>query len=143
MEKYFLMIVLALSFSSCRKARVGGQLVGTWDATYYKIDGVEQDISYGILLYFDGNEGGTFKNEDTTGNGGSYFNADFFKHVYSPDDKKLILYYSSGLKEELTIDKMKVLPNGLSYADEETAKEEYMILSKDKEEWKFVKRFEE
>lgn len=91
MEKYFLMIVLALSFSSCRKARVNGQLAGTWDATYYTIDGVEQDISYGIMLDFDIDDGGTFKNEDTIGDGGAYYNADFFKHVYYPEDKKLVL----------------------------------------------------
>jgi hypothetical protein len=38
---------------------------------------------------------------------------------------------------------MKALPPFLSYDSEEVAKEEYMILTKDNQELKFVKRWEE
>jgi hypothetical protein len=147
MKKLYFLLLLATTvlFSSCEKASISGKLVGTWDAAYYKIDGVDQDISGQIVLYFSesGNGNGTFKNYIETQGGAGFENASFFKHIYLPKNNRLILFYDTGLKEEFKISKMKALPGWLSYSSEEEAKEEYMILTKGNEELKFVKRWEE
>jgi hypothetical protein len=128
--------------SSCRKVRTLSKLNGQWDAVYYKIDGVEQDISGGIYIAFGGgtNQSGVFRNAAPSG---GYFNASFFDHTYDPKKKELVLYYYTGLIERIKIKKIKALGGALSYSDEETAPEEYMILEKNNEEFKFVKRFED
>lgn len=139
-----LLILLAMGIgvsSSCRKVRTLSKLNGEWDAVYYKIDGVEQDISGGIFILFSGAyQSGVFRN--AAPNGG-YFNASFFDHDYDPKSKELVLYYQTGAIERIKIKKIKALGGALSYSDEETAPEEYMILEKNNEEFKFVKRFED
>jgi hypothetical protein len=64
-------------------------------------------------------------------------------YLYFSKKNRLVLIYDTGIREELTLKKIKALPPFLSYDDEETANEEYMILTKENEEWKFVKRWEE
>jgi len=139
-----LLILLAMGIgvsSSCRKARVLGKLNGEWDAVYYKIDGVEQDISGEIFIDFNGAyQSGVFRNAAP---GGGYYNATFFDHTYDPKEKELVLYFDTGLIERIKIKKIKALGGALSYSDEETAPEQYMILEKNNEEFKFVKRFED
>ena len=136
--------MLALSMGvifSCRKARILGKLNGEWDAVYHKIDGVDQDISGGIFIDFnDPYDSGVFRN--AAPNGG-YYNATFFEHTYDPKEKELVLYFDTGLIERIKIKKIKALGGAFSYSDEETAPEEYMILEKNNEEFKFVKRFED
>lgn len=143
---YFLLfLVSTVVLSSCEKSSRSGKLIGTWDAVYYKIDGVDQDISGQIILYFNefGTGNGTFKNYVETPSGSGYENASFFKHIYLPKNNRLILFYDTGVKEELKIEEMKALPGWLSYSSEEEAKEEFMILTRGNEEFKFVKRWEE
>jgi hypothetical protein len=127
----------------CEKRMTLGKLDGKWDLQYYKIDGVEQDTSGGTYLEFKFTDSKGFIGKDAAPNGSGFFKANTFEYLYFARKNRLILIYDTGFKEELTIKKMKALPPFLSYSDEETAKEEYMILTKDNQELKFVKRWEE
>jgi len=133
--------MLVFFITSCGKRMTLGKLDGEWDATSYTIDGVEQDlVSDPIFLDLRAGNSGTWKKPAP--NGGFYANS-FFDYLYFAKGKRLKFIYETGYIEEFKITKMKALPPFLSYSDEETAKEEYMILERGNEKFKFVKRWEE
>lgn len=137
-----ILIVAILGLTaSCRKAN-RGRISGFWEAVSYTIDGVEQDLSGKILIEFDWDEGGVWKNYVVTPNGSGYLESSKFEFLLVSNNKRLIVFYDNGYKQEFEIKKFRALPTFLDYEDEETAKEEYMILTRDKEEFKFVKQFE-
>ena len=143
----FLFLIGFIVLSACEKQMTLGKLAGKWDLQYHKIDGVEQDTSGGTYLEFglfsnNGYNGG-FIGKDKDPNSSGFFKANTFEYLYFARKNRLILIYDTGFKEEITIKKMKALPPFLSYDSEEVAKEEYMILTKDNQELKFVKRWEE
>lgn len=144
----FLFLIGFIVLSACEKQMTLGKLSGKWDLQYYKIDGVEQDTTGGTYLEFglsssNGEYNGGFIGKDKDPNSSGFFKANTFEYLYFARKNRLILIYDTGFKEELTIKKMKALPPFLSYSDEETAKEQYMIITKDNQELKFVKRWEE
>lgn len=140
----FLSLIGFILLSACEKQMTLGKLSGKWDLVYHKIDGVEQDTTGGVYLEFGvAGTGGGFIGKDKDPNSAGFFKANTFEYLYFARKNRLILIYDTGFREEITIKKMKALPPFLSYSDEETAKEEYMILTKDNQELKFVKRWEE
>ncbi len=143
----FLFLIGWVLMSGCEKRMTLGKLDGKWDLQYYKIDGVEQDTSGGTYLVFglnsNGGYNGGFIGKDKDPNSSGFFKANTFEYLYFAKKNRLVIIYENGFREELTIKKMKALPSFISYSDEETAKEQYMILTKDNQELKFVKRWEE
>ena len=139
----FLFLIGFIVLSACEKQMTLGKLNGKWDIVYHKIDGVEQDTTGGVFLLFGATTGGGFIGKDKDPNSSGFFKANTFEYLYFARKNRLILIYDTGFKEEITIKKMKALPPFLSYDSEEVAKEEYMILTKDNQELKFVKRWEE
>jgi hypothetical protein len=139
----FLFLIGFIVLSACEKQMTLGKLNGKWDIVYHKIDGVEQDTTGGVFLLFGDATGGGFIGKDKDPNSSGFFKANTFEYLYFARKNRLLLFYDTGYKEELTIKKIKALPPFLSYDSEEVAKEEYMILTKDNQELKFVKRWEE
>jgi len=146
MKKIYFLLFFALTtlLFSCEKQMRLGKINGEWDAVYYKIDGVEQNLDSlgGIFINFDNVYGG-FVGKNPVPNSSGFLKAGFFEYTYFARKNRLLLFYDTGITEELIMKKIKALPPFLSYSDEETAKEEYMILTKGNEEFKFVKRWEE
>jgi hypothetical protein len=139
----FLFLIGFIVLSACEKQMTLGKLNGKWDVVYHKIDGVEQDTTGGVFLLFGATTGGGFIGKDKDPNSSGFLKANTFSYLYFSKKNRLVLIYDTGIREELTLKKIKALPPFLSYDDEETANEEYMILTKENEEWKFVKRWEE